>query len=675
MGFTTSTVGNSLDTASDNPEQTQPQTSHVPTVTDPNQPAWKIEDSEKLYRIQGWGEPYFSINAAGHVTVSPKGDRGGSLDLFELVESLQQRNLGLPLLIRFSDILEDRIERLNACFAKAIARYSYQGKYQGVFPVKCNQQRHLVEDLVRFGQPYQFGLEAGSKPELMIALATLKTPDALLVCNGYKDREYIETALLATRLGQKPLIVLEQLEEVQLVIECSRQLGIEPLLGVRAKLSTKGTGRWGDSAGDRAKFGLTIPEILSVVDQLKAEGMLNSLQLLHFHIGSQISAIGVIKDAIREASQIYVELSALGANMQYLDVGGGLGIDYDGSKTNFHASKNYNMQNYANDIVAEVKEACEGRQLPVPILISESGRAIASHQSVLIFDVLGTSDVHSQTPASLQEKEHLIIRNLWETYQTLSLENYQEAYHDAIQFNEEAKSLFSLGYLTLIQRSRAEQLYWACCQKILEISRTQDYVPDDLEDLEKSMASVYYINLSVFQSVPDAWAIEQLFPIMPIHRLDEEPTCRGTLADLTCDSDGKINQFIDLRDVKSVLELHPLKDQAKSSTSQAKQRYYLGLFLAGAYQEVMGNLHNLFGDTNTVHIQLTPRGYEIEQVVKGDTVKEVLGYVQYKAEDLVESIRRRTEKALQENRITLEEAQRLLQNYERSLGSYTYLSY
>jgi arginine decarboxylase len=678
MGLLTSTVGNSLDAEAANLEQPQQQSSHVPSLTNPSQPVWTIEDSEKLYRIPGWGEPYFSINAAGHVTVSPKGDRGGSLDLLELVESLRQRNLGLPLLIRFSDILEDRIERLNACFAKAIARYSYPGKYQGVFPVKCNQQRHLVEDLVRFGQPYQFGLEAGSKPELMIALATLKTPDALLVCNGYKDREYIETALLATRLGQKPLIVLEQLEEVQLVLECSRQLGIEPLLGVRAKLSTKGTGRWGDSAGDRAKFGLTIPEILSVVDQLKAAGMLNSLQLLHFHIGSQISAIGVIKDAIREASQIYVELSALGANMQYLDVGGGLGIDYDGSKTNFHASKNYNMQNYANDIVAEVKEACEGRQLPVPVLISESGRAIASHQSVLIFDVLGTSDVHSQIPAPLQEKEHLIIRNLWETYQTLSLENYQEAYHDAIQFNEEAKSLFSLGYLTLIQRSRAEQLYWACCQKILEISRTQDYVPDDLEDLEKSMASVYYINLSVFQSVPDSWAIDQLFPIMPIHRLDQEPTCRGTLADLTCDSDGKINQFIDLRDVKSVLELHPLQDleaNGSNSHSQGKKPYYLGLFLAGAYQEVMGNLHNLFGDTNAVHIQLTPRGYEIEQVVKGDTVKEVLGYVQYDAEDLVESIRRRTEKALQENRITLEEAQRLLQNYERSLGSYTYLSY
>jgi arginine decarboxylase len=681
----TSTIGDALGAGSTNEDEPQQEISQdVQLETNQHHSAqtskvWTIEDSEKLYRIPGWGEPYFSINAAGRVTVSPKGDRGGSLDLLELVEALRQRNLGLPLLIRFSDILADRIERLNACFAKAIARYRYPGSYQGVFPVKCNQNRHLVEDLVRFGQPYQFGLEAGSKPELTIALATLKTPNSLLICNGYKDREYIETALLATRLGQKSLIVLEQLEEVPLVIDAARQLGIEPMLGVRAKLNTKGTGRWGESSGQRAKFGLTIPEILSAVEQLRQAGMLSSLQLLHFHIGSQISAISTIKDAIREASQIYVELCALGANMQYLDVGGGLAIDYDGSKTNFHASKNYNMQNYANDIVAEVKEACEGRQLPVPVLISESGRAIASHQSVLIFDVLSTSDVHSEIPAPVQEKEHLIIRNLWETYRTISVENSQEAYHDAIQFNEEAKSLFSLGYLTLTQRARAEQLYWACCQKILEISRTQDYVPDDLEDLEKSMASIYYVNLSVFQSVPDAWAIDQLFPIMPIHRLDEEPTQRAVLADLTCDSDGKIDQFIDLRDVKSVLELHPLQEAGKISSSttntQSREPYYLGLFLAGAYQEIMGNLHNLFGDTNAVHIQLTPRGYEIEQVVKGDTVTEVLGYVQYDAEDLVESIRRRTEQALQENRITLAEAQRLLQNYERSLSTYTYLSY
>ncbi|NER52368.1 MAG: biosynthetic arginine decarboxylase [Symploca sp. SIO1A3] len=660
---------------------------------------WTIEDSEELYQVQGWGEPYFSINAAGHVTVSPKGDRGGSLDLFELVGALKKRNLGLPLLIRFSDILADRLERLNACFAKAIARYKYPNTYQGVFPIKCNQHRQLVEDLVQFGQPFQFGLEAGSKPELMIALATLNTPNSLLICNGYKDREYIETALLATRIGHKPIIVLEQLEEVLLVIEAARKLGIKPVLGVRAKLSTKGTGRWGESTGDRAKFGMTIPQILSCINQLREVQMLESLQLLHFHIGSQISAISVIKDAIREASKIYVELKVLGANMQYLDVGGGLGIDYDGSKTNFHASKNYNMQNYANDIVAEVKDACEARQLPAPVLISESGRAIASHQSVLIFDVLSTSDVISETPVR-QEQEHLIIRNFWDTYNTIKIENYQEAYHDAIQLNEEAKSLFNLGYLSITQRARAEQLYWACCQKILEITRTQDYVPDDLEDLEKIMASIYYVNFSVFQSVPDSWAINHLFPIMPIHRLDKQPTRRGILADLTCDSDGKINQFIDLRDVKSVLELHPLREVGghedgeigkwgdgemgrwgdtpdtpnNSQTTNNKEPYYLGLFLAGAYQEIMGNLHNLFGDTNAVHIRLTPRGYEIEQVVKGDTVTEVLGYVQYDAEDLVESIRRRTEQALQENHITIEESQLLLQNYERSLSSYTYLA-
>lgn len=649
---------------------------------------WTIEDSEELYRIQGWGDPYFSINAAGHITVSPQGDRGGSLDLYELVNALKQRNLGLPLLIRFSDILKDRIERLNAAFAKAIARYNYEGVYRGVFPVKCNQQRHLLEDLVRFGKPYQFGLEAGSKPELMIALALLDTPGALLICNGYKDREYIETAILAKQLGKTVIIVLEQIEEVALVIEESRKLGIAPIVGVRAKLSTKGVGRWGTSAGDRAKFGLTIPEILQTVEQLRDAGMLDSLQLLHYHIGSQISNISVIKDAIREASQIYVELAQLGANMRYLDVGGGLGVDYDGSKTNFYASKNYNMQNYAYDVVAEIKETCEERNLPVPTLVSESGRAIASHQSVLVFDVLGTSEVQAEIPEPADEKEHLIIRNLYETYESISVENYQEAFHDATQFKEEAISLFGFGYLSLTERARAERLYWACCAKILEIARQQDYVPDDLEDLEKIMASIYYVNLSVFQSAPDAWAIDQLFPIMPLHRLDEEPTRRGTLADLTCDSDGKIDQFIDLRDVKPVLELHPLKLKQPAATPQATQPlaadldapnsahepYYLAMFLGGAYQEIMGNLHNLFGDTNAVHITLTPKGYQIEHVVKGDTMKEVLGYVQYDSEDLLESIRRQSEQALQERRITIQEAQLLLQNYERSLSRYTYLT-
>lgn len=646
------------------------QRSPLPSVESSHPKKWTIEDSEELYRIKGWGDPYFSINAAGHVTVAPKGDRGGSLDLFELVNALKQRNLGLPLLIRFSDILEDRIERLNAAFSKAIARYNYEGVYRGVFPVKCNQQRHLVEDLVRFGKPHQFGLEAGSKPELMIALATLDTPGALLICNGYKDREYIEAAILAKQLGKTVIIVLEQIEEVDLVIQASRKLKIRPIVGVRGKLSTKGVGRWGTSAGDRAKFGLTVPEILHTVDKLREAEMLDCLQLLHYHIGSQISSISVVKDAIREASQIYVELASLGANMRFLDVGGGLGVDYDGSKTNFYASKNYSIQNYANDVVAEIKETCEERNLPMPTLVSESGRAIASHQSVLVFDVLGTSDVVAETPEPPAEKDHLIIRNLYETYQSITAENYQEAYHDATQFKEEAISMFGFGYVSLTERARAERLYWACCAKILQIARQQEYVPDDLEDLEKIMASIYYINLSVFQSAPDSWAIDQLFPIMPIHCLDEEPTERVTLADLTCDSDGKIDQFIDLKDVKSVLELHALKRH----DALTHEPYYLGMFLGGAYQEIMGNLHNLFGDTNAVHIHLTPKGYQIEHVVKGDTMREVLGYVQYDVEDLIEDIRRQTELALQEKRITLEEAQLLLQNYERSLNRYTYLS-
>jgi arginine decarboxylase len=656
------------DTAQNSAPVAKPVDASLKKITadlEPPKKSWTIEDSEELYRIQGWGEPYFSINAAGHVTVSPQGDRGGSLDLFELVNALKQRNLGLPLLIRFSDILEDRIERLNACFSRAIARYNYPGVYRGVFPVKCNQQRHLIEDLVRFGKRHLFGLEAGSKAELMIVLAMLDTPGALVICNGYKDKEYIETAILAQRLGYTPIIVLEQADEVDLVIEASHKVGIKPLLGVRAKLSNKGIGRWGVSAGDRAKFGLTIPEIINAVDRLKAADMLDSLQLLHFHIGSQISAISVVKDAIREASQIYVELAKLGANMKYLDVGGGLAVDYDGSKTNFHASKNYSMQNYAYDVVAEVKEACEEKGLPVPTLVSESGRAIASHQSVLVFDVLGTSDVSSETPAPAHDKEHLIIRNLYETYQSITVENYQETYHDATQFKEEAISLFGFGYVSLTERARAERLYWACCRKIQEIVRQQEYVPDDLEDLEKIMSSIYYINLSVFQSAPDSWAIDQLFPIMPIHRLGEEPLQRGTLADLTCDSDGKIDQFIDLRDVKSVLELHDLRPH---------EPYYLAMFLGGAYQEIMGNLHNLFGDTNAIHIKLTPKGYEIEHVVKGDTMKEVLSYVQYDSEDLIENIRRRTEQALQDRQITLQESQMLLQNYEQSLSQYTYLS-
>ncbi len=632
---------------------------------------WTIKDSESLYGIKGWGEPYFSINTAGNVTVAPQGaSQGITLDLYELVESLQQQNVQLPLLIRFSDILADRMELLYACMNKAIARYNYGRKYQGVFPIKCNQHRHLIEDLVSFGESCNLGLEVGSKPELIIALAALAAEknrhdlQPLLICNGYKDREYIETALLAMRLGQKPIIVIEQPEELSLVLGISRQLDIKPILGVRAKLNTRGVGRWGNSTGDRAKFGLSIPQILKVLQKLEAVGMLNCLQLLHFHIGSQISEIAAIKDAIREASQIYVQLAKMGANMGYLDVGGGLAVDYSGSKTNTPASKNYNMQNYANDIVAQVKDACSQGEVSEPILISESGRAIASHQSVLIFDVVNTSDEDYTLPLLMGQEKSLVLTNFWDTYQSIDKTNYQESYHDAIQLKEEALSSFNLGYFSLTERSVAEQLYWACCHKITSIIQDRDDVPEDLADLATKMASIYYANLSIFQSVPDTWAIKQLFPIMPIHRLHEEPTARGILADLTCDSDGKIDRFIDRKDVKEVLELHPLKDN---------QPYYLGMFLVGAYQEIMGNFHNLFGSTNVAQIKITSQGYQIEHIVKGDKIKNVLNYVDYDPEDLIEIMRRRTELALKEHRITIDEAQKLLSNYERGLDSYTYL--
>ena len=631
---------------------------------------WTIDDSEDLYRIKGWGDPYFTINENGNITVSPQGDRGGSLDLHKLVEGLKQRDFQLPLLIRFSDILEDRLERINACFAKAIARYSYEGTYQGVFPTKCNQQRHIVEDLVRFGKSYQFGLEAGTKPELMIALASLDTPGSLIICNGYKDASYIETAMLGQRLGQKTIIVLEQIEEVDLAISVAKRLGIKPVLGVRAKLAAKGSGRWGDSAGDRAKFGLTIPEIITVVEKLQSADMLSSLELLHFHIGSQISAISVIKDALKEACRIYVELTKLGAPMGYLDVGGGLGVDYDGSKTSTQGSKNYSIQNYANDVVAEVKDACTASETPMPTLVSESGRAIASHQSVLIFDILGTSEASYSDPDPYQDGEHKLIRELWDLYSSVNAENYQEAFNDAVQFKQEAASLFNFSYLRLSERARVERLYWACCAKIADLLRHQDYVPEELEHLEKSLASIYYMNMSLFQSALDSWAIEQLFPVLPIHRLNEEPTQRATLADLTCDSDGKIARFIGKKGEKDVLELHPLK---------SGESYYLGMFLVGAYQETLGNLHNLFGNINTVHIHLASKstikqGYTIEHVVRGNTTDEVLEQVQYKPEDMIEQIRRRSELALQKGQITIEEARKLMANYKAGMDCYTYLA-
>jgi arginine decarboxylase len=640
---------------------------------------WTINDSSKLYQIEGWGEPYFAINEQGNITVSPRGN-DYKIDLFELVENLKKRDINLPLLIRFSDMLDDRLKRLHECMNEAIARYNYKNVYRGVFPVKCNQHKQLVEALVEYGKQYHFGLEVGSKPELMIALATLdidKTGETLLICNGYKDEDYLETALLAQQLGHNLIIVIEQISELFIILKLSEKLQLKPQLGVRAKLQSKGSGHWGNSTGEKAKFGLTIPEIVTVVNKLKNEYKLDCLQLLHFHIGSQISSIAVIKDAIREASQIYIQLSKMGAGMKYLDVGGGLAVDYDGSKTNFYASKNYNMQNYANDIVAAIQEACDENDILPPILVSESGRAIASHQSVLIFNVVSSNNPPLEVPEKSVKKEHLIIRNLWETYNSIDEKNYQEMYHDAVQFKEEAISLFNFSYLSLEERAKAEQLYWGCCHKIYAITKNEAYVSDDLNDLNDLMIATYYINLSVFQSAPDAWAIDQLFPILPIHRLNEKPTVKGILADLTCDSDGKIDKFIDLLDVKNSLELHPLKPTEDNNIDNPENTdfkpYYLGMFLVGAYQEIMGNLHNLFGDINVVHIESKEDNYTIKYVVKGDTVTDVLKYVEYTAEDLTEKVRCLTETALQEKQIDIEKSQLLIKNYEENLRSYTYL--
>jgi arginine decarboxylase len=636
-------------------------------MDDEHEARWTVQRSADLYQIRGWGHPYFTINDAGHVQVVPDPERPQqAIDLFELVNDLDARGLELPLLLRFSDVLKDRIKRINECFTKAIAEYDYKGSYRGVFPTKVNQQKHFIEEVVEFGAPWRVGLEAGSKPELLIALAAEQEPGGLVICNGYKDQKYIETALLAQRFDKTVIVVLERIEELEFTFRAFKKTGIRPCIGVRAKLGAKGVGRWADSVGDRAKFGLTTSEIVEVVDRLAEREMLDCLQLLHYHAGSQLSSIISVKNAIREAANIYIELAKMGANMTFLDVGGGLAVDYDGSKSDFHASKNYNIQEYAYDIVAAVAEACTKAEIAHPTIVTESGRAIAAHQSVLVFEIVGKNEVRFGTPQDPGPKAHKVLRQLYETYNGIQPKNLQEAYHDASQNKEEADSLFKFGYLTLRERAQAEKLFWACCERILEAAKQLKRVPDEVVQLEQMMAAIYYGNFSVFQSIPDSWAIDQLFPIMPIHRLDEEPTVKTTLADLTCDSDGKVDHFIDIEDVKRVLPVHTFREE---------QRYYMGIFLNGAYQEILGDLHNLFGDTNAVHVRLDGEGgYELGHFVKGDEIREVLSYVEYEPGVMIERVRRQAERARRQGLITFDQVKLLMKHYEDSLGSYTYLT-
>jgi arginine decarboxylase len=627
--------------------------------------AWTVKDSIELYNVNGWGRDFFSINEAGHIEVTPAGPGSTKIDLKELVDDLRERGLHLPVLIRFSDILRTRVEQLCGSFQQAIAENDYKGSYRGVYPIKVNQQRHVVEELIEYGRPFNLGLEAGSKPELLVALALQENPEALILCNGYKDRAYIETALLAQKLGRRVIITMDRLGELDTILAAARELDIHPVIGVRARLSTKGAGKWVESTGDRSKFGLTTAEIVAAVERLRTAGMLECLQLLHFHIGSQITAIRAIKDALREASRIFVELHGLGANMKYIDCGGGLGVDYDGSQTNFHSSVNYTLQEYAADVVSQVAEACNAKGVPHPDIVTESGRALVAHHSVLVFNVLGTNEILlGQIPESVAKDEHRVIQQLHETYEGISRKNFQEAYHDALQLKEEAITAFNLGFLDLNARARVEQLFWAICERILKIVRDLPYVPDEMEALEKHLSDTYYCNFSLFQSIPDHWAVRQLFPTLPIDRLNRLPSRRAVLADLTCDSDGKMDQFIDLRDVKHFLELHPLNGEP----------YYIGTFLTGAYQEILGDLHNLFGDTDAVHVRLDGDDYRVEHVVEGDSVAEVLSYVEYSKDDLVSRVRRAMEVALREKRITPAESGRLMRRYEEALEGYTYLS-
>jgi arginine decarboxylase len=628
--------------------------------------AWTVRDSLELYNVPNWGRGFFGVNDKGHVEVRARGADGPAIDLLGLVQDLEGRGVRTPMLVRFSDILAARVQGLARAFRTAIAEAGYGGRFRGVYPIKVNQQRLVVEEMVAFGAQDGIGLEAGSKPELLVALALLDTPGALIICNGYKDKAYVETALLAQRLGRTPIIVIDRFSELDLVIKTASELGIRPHIGLRARLSTKGAGKWVESTGDRSKFGLSAVEIVEAVERLRADNLLDCLELLHFHIGSQITAIRAHRDALREASRIFVGLHQLGATPSIIDAGGGLGVDYDGSQTNFHSSKNYSAQEYANDVVAEVQAACDVAGIPHPDLVTEAGRWMVAHHSLLIFDVLGAQELRNgRAVEPATDSDPKVIRDLAEVHQSVSRKSVVEAYHDAIQIKEDALTLFAHGQLGLRDRARVERLFWAACEKILRITREMNYVPEELGTLEKSMADTYYANFSVFQSVPDHWAVKQLFPVMPIHRLDEEPTRRGVFADLTCDSDGTINQFIDQHDVKDVLELHTVNGEP----------YYIGVFLVGAYQEILGDLHNLFGDTDAVHVRVDEDGsYHVDHVVEGEAVKDVLDYVEYDRRELIEKVRQTTEVALRRGEISIEESTRLRKRYLQGLEEYTYLT-
>ena len=626
---------------------------------------WRIEDSAELYNINGWGLKYFSINDKGHVAVTPR-EGSASVDLKELMDELQVRDVTSPVLLRFPDILDNRIEKISKCFQQAADEYGYTAKNFIIYPIKVNQMRQVVEEIVSHGKKFNIGLEAGSKPELHAVLAINTDENSLIICNGYKDENYVELALLAQKMGRRIFLVVEKLNELRLIADISKRLKIRPNIGIRIKLASSGSGKWEESGGDGSKFGLNSSELLEALDFLEKAKMTDCLKLIHFHIGSQITKIRRIKNALKEASQFYVQLQNMGFHVEFVDIGGDLGVDYDGTRSSSsESSMNYSIQEYVNDSVSALVDACAKNNLPQPNIITESGRSLTAHHSVLVFEVLETTSLPIwDEKEELGENPHELVDELYKIWDNMNQPRLLESWHDALQIREEALDLFGLGLLDLRTRAQIEQLFWSVAREVNEIASDMKHAPEELRKISKLLPDKYFCNFSLFQSLPDSWSIDQLFPIMPISRLDERPDRTATIQDITCDSDGKINNFISSHGANSHLAVHALNN---------KEPYYIGVFLVGAYQEILGDMHNLFGDTNAVHVSVYKDRYEIDQVIDGETVAEVLDYVQFSPKKLVRSVETWVTSSMKAGIITPEEGREFLSNYRSGLYGYTYL--
>ena len=632
--------------------------------------SWDIPSAIALYNIDRWGSGYFTINRVGNIQVMPTQSQNRAIDLMEVIREARERNLTFPLVVRFQDLLRHRVETINRAFQSAISEANYQNVYKGVFPIKVNQLREVVEEIMDAGRPYAFGLEAGSKPELIAALALHRDPESLIICNGYKDPTFIQNALLGRKLGKQVIMVVEKLEEVRQIVQVSREMNVSPMIGLRVRLQARGSGKWATSGGENAKFGLSTADLVAASNFLKGEGLADALRLVHFHVGSQVPDIGVIKRAVREGARFYAKLSKMGHPMQFLDVGGGLGVDYDGSRTAFDSSMNYTLQEYARDVVYNILDVCDSEKVPHPTIVSESGRAIVAHHSVLVVEAFGSIEKGpAELSLEIKENDPKLLQDIAETQRGLAKQNRLESLHDAQQIKEQAQSMFELGLLDLEIKAKIETIYWQIAQSVVELCRGMRYVPEEVKELETALGDQYLCNFSVFQSLPDHWALGQLFPIMPVHNLNQPPDRNATLADITCDSDGKVGKFIDLQDVRETLPLHRIR---------SGEPYYLGFFLMGAYQDIMGDLHNLFGRVNEVHLFLDEdeeSGWYVEEIIEGSTVGSVLSMTQWDENELIRLVKAQTDAAIKSDRLKPSEAMRLLAEYERGLKGYTYLNF